>query len=81
MTVGAFSFEISPTVLVEISGLADEELKMTQDKHLQQTELDFSSFERIGWDGKYILREGLPQPWSKVVGMTRNYFTLNTQMT
>lgn len=62
--VGTFYFEISPTILAKISSLVDEGLKITRDKHPQQIELDFfSSSKRIGWDRKYIMREGLPQPW------------------
>lgn len=79
--VGAFSFEISPTVISKNSSLVDEGLKITKDTHPQQTELDFfTSKEKIGWDDEYILREGLPHPWPKVVGTIMNYFTLDSQM-
>lgn len=56
--VGSFMFEISSAVLAESVGLPDEGLKIQRDKHPQQTELDlFTSSEKIGWDGKYILRK------------------------
>lgn len=34
--------------------------------------------EKIGWDGKYILRKVIPHTWLKVVGTIMNYITLDT---
>lgn len=61
VTVGVFSFYITTELIVEISGLLDDGLKIQRDKHPQITELDFlAKGEKIGWDDKYILCEGLP---------------------
>lgn len=77
--VKPFLFDITSILLVDIYGLVDEDLNIMRDKHPQKMELDlFSSLERIGWDGKHILWEGLPQLWLKVARKIMNYFTLET---
>lgn len=79
--VGAFSFEISLMVISKILGLVDEGLKITYDKHHQQTKLDFFTLKKkIGWDYKYKMQEGLHQLWLKVGGTIMNYFMVNAKM-
>lgn len=68
-------------VISKVSGLADDSLKIMREKHPQQIELDFfTTQEKIRWDGKFILREGLLKPWAQVVGTVISYLTLNTHM-
>lgn len=63
-----FSFKISSMVNLEIFGLVYDGLKITKEKHPQQIELNFfTTKENIRWDYKFILSEGLPLSWAKLV--------------
>lgn len=82
VSMGCFMFEIIMSVLVEIISLPDDGLKIQREKYPQKKEMDFFSTNEIfSWDGKYILREGLQQPWPKLASTVMNYITLHMQMT
>lgn len=80
--VGSFSFEITPTLMTNISNIVDDGVKIQKDKYPLATKLDFfTKGEELGWEGNSIMREYLPQPWLNIVGIMMNYFTLDTKTT
>lgn len=67
---------------MEILKLVDDGVKICKDKHSLEMKLElFINGEQQGWDHKSILKESLPQSWTKVVGIVTNYFTLDIKTT